>query len=159
MLLTVQGELPNTFNFLRLYKNGIPPSVSNKRKEIVEKAKLQGFPNIECMFSEIVRIDIRNAFFHSDYIIYNNELRLKHRGSEYKKIPAQEVFSLLNKTLHFFDKFMNLLHEGRRSFPIGYKITGRKDSKGNILSSVNLLVDEKTGVLTGFSTSDPLPLW
>jgi hypothetical protein len=158
MLLTVAREPPKVFSFLERYKNGVPPSVSSKLVEIKARASQHGFDQIKLVFDEIVRPDIRNAFFHSDYILFAGELRLKHRGSQYASIPQKEVFALVEKTLDPFCTFMNLLGEARRSFPKGYRITGRKTPNGQNLSSVEVLVDED-GVAIGFSGSDPLPIW
>jgi hypothetical protein len=158
MLLAAEGHPPKVFNFLDKYKNGVPPSVSAKLTEIKAKAAAQKFEGINAIFSEVIRPDIRNAFFHSDYILFENELRLKHPGSQYARIPLQEVFELVQKTVEFFNGFMGLLNESRRSFPAGYKITGRRAPKGQPLSSVEVLVDER-GFATGFQSSDPLPIW
>ena len=90
---------------------------------------------------------------------FNDELRLKHRASEYAKIPLADVMALLEKTHDFFEGFMKSLFDARCSFPKGYKITGRKSPKGHDLSSVDVIIDEETGVAIGFSSSDPLPIW
>jgi hypothetical protein len=158
MLLTVEGQPPKVFSFLDKYKNGIPPSVSAKLAEIKVRATAHNFKGINDVFDEIIRPDIRNAFFHSDYILFNDELRLKHRGSQYARIPLQEIFELVQKTMDFFNGFMALLTESRSSFPAGYRITGRKASNGQALSSVEVLVDEH-GFANGFQSSDPLPIW
>lgn len=158
LLLIVEGQPPKLFSFIDKYKNGVPPSVSAKVSEIKSKAERSGFSDIKNIFDEIIRPDIRNAFFHSDYIIFNGELRLKHRGSQYARIPLTDVFILVEKTMEFFNAFMKLLSEARRSFPKGHRITGRKSPDGRDLSSINVTVDEN-GIAIGFSTSDPLPIW
>lgn len=159
MLLTIGGESPKIFNFLDKYRNGVPPTVGTKLKEIRDIAIAVGHSGIPAIFDEIFRPEIRNAFFHSDYILFDNELRLKHRGSEHRKIPIQDVFLLLDKTLDFNNTFFDLLMESRRSFPGGYKITGRKNAHGQNLSSIDVRVDEESGMVIGFSSSDPLPWW
>jgi hypothetical protein len=115
LLLTIEGqEPPRVFNFLDKYKDGIPPSVSAKLSEIKAKASAQKFQGINNIFDEIVRSDIRNAFFHSDYILFDGALRLKHRGPVL--IPLSEVFQLVQKTINFFETFMLLRSESLRSF-------------------------------------------
>jgi hypothetical protein len=121
--------------------------------------RLTGSIDVECIRIRQKRCaGIRNAFFHSDYILFGGELRLKHRGSQYARIPQAEVFALVEKTLDLFYTFMSLLQEARQSFPKGYRITGRKTPNGQNLSSVEVLVDE-SGFAIGFSGSDPLPIW
>lgn len=158
MLLTIERQPPKVFSFLEKYRNGIPPSVTAKIAEINSKAQQNGFLGISNIFTEIVRPDIRNAFFHSDYILFDSELRIKHRGSEYARIPYQDVFALLEKTVDFFHGVMELLVEARRSFSRGYKIAGRKALDGRNLSSVTVLTDDE-GMAIGFEGSDPLPIW
>ncbi len=158
LLLTIERQPPKVFSFLDKYRNGIPPSVTAKIMEITSKAKQNGLVGIGDMFTEIIKPDVRNAFFHSDYILFDGEVRLKHRGSEYARIPYQSVFELVEKTVDFFNGFMELLLEARRSFPKGHKITGRKTPDGRNLSSVAVLTDDD-GMTIGFEGSDPLPLW
>lgn len=158
LLLTIEGRPPKVFSFLDKYRNGIPPSVSAKLSELRSKAKQNGFVGIDEIFNEIIRSDIRNAFFHSDYILFDNELRLKHRGSELARVPYADVFALLEKAVDFFNGFMGLLMEARRSFPKGHRIINRKTPDGRNLSSIRVLTDDK-GVAVGFEGSDPLPLW
>jgi hypothetical protein len=158
MFLTIEGlEPPKVFSFLDKYKNGVPPSVSAKLSEIKARATDHGFQALNSIFDEIIRPDIRNAFFHSDYILFDDELRLKHRGWP-ASMPLPDVFALVQKTVEFFEKFMVLRNEGLRSFPRGYVITGRKSPRGHNLADVNVLVDEG-GLANGFSVDRPLPLW
>ena len=158
LLLSAEGQPPKVFNFLDKYKNGVPPSVPAKLAEINAKSVQLGLSGIKLIFDEIIRPEIRNAFFHSDYIIFDDELRLKHRGSQYAKIPLRDVFALLEKTMDFFNSFMEALMKARRSFPRGHMITNRKSLTGVPLCSVEVLVDDQ-GVVYGFQGSDPLPIW
>ncbi len=159
LFLTIEKQPPKLFSFLDKYQGGKPPTVSSKISEIKKKATDNGFQSIVDIFEEIIKPNIRNAFFHSDYILYNGELRLKHRGSEYSRIPIAEVMNLAQNTMDFFNSFMEHLMEARCSFPKGYKITGRKNADGQNLASIDVLVDEKTGMAIGFSQSDLLPTW
>jgi len=79
LLLTVEGRPPKLFSFLDKYRNGVPPSVSAKLTEIGNKAVAHGFNGIKPIFEEIIRPEIRNAFFHSDYILFDGELRCGFR--------------------------------------------------------------------------------
>lgn len=158
MLLTVDGQAPRLFSFLDKYRDGVPPSVSKKVSMIKAKAAEHGFDHIKDIFDEIVRADIRNAFFHSDYTLFGDELRLKHRGSQYNRIPLLDMYAILAKTVDLFTGMKNLMTESRRSFPEGYIITGRKAPDGRNLSSIRVISD-KQGVAVGFSASDPLPVW
>ena len=158
LLLTVEGrEPPKTFSFLDKYKSGIPPSVPDRLAAIKAKAIEHKFLGINAIFDQIVRADIRNVFVHSDYVLFGDELRLRHRD-QYASIRLAEVMELVQKTVDWFNSFMALLTASRRSFPKGRRITGRKSAGGRDLCSVEVLVDER-GFATGFKTSDALPLW
>jgi len=159
LLLTIEREPPKLFSFLGHYKNGKPPGVPQKIEEIKRKASRNDLDGLGRIFDEIVRADIRNAFFHSDYILYGEELRLKHRSSEYRKIPLEDVFLLLRKCLHFFGTFSEALMKARKSFPKDHVIKNRRSPSGSPLSSVEVLLDADTGIAIGFKSSYPLPLW
>src|SRR5260370_23587125 len=107
LLLTVEGQAPpKVFSFLDKYKNGIPPGVSVKIGEIKAKAIEHKFLDINAIFDQIVRPEIRDAFLHSDYILIEDQLRLKHRGSQYTRIRLPEVMELVQKTVDWFNFFM-----------------------------------------------------
>jgi hypothetical protein len=154
----VDGQQPKVFNFLDKYRKGVPPSFSTKVTELRSLADKLSFNGLSRIFDEIVRTDIRNAFFHSDYILFDGQLRLKHRGSESASIPFEDITELVGKAVDFSYSFMSLRMKALRSFPKGYRITGRKRPGWGALASVDVIVDDD-GVASGFSTSDPLPLW
>jgi hypothetical protein len=159
LLLTVEGrEPPKVFGFLDKYKNGIPPSVSAKIADVKAKAIEQKFSDINVVFDQIIRPEIRNAFLHSDYVLFGDELRLKHRGAQYARVRFPEIMELVQKTVDWLNVFIGVLAASRRSFAKGHRITGRKSPKGHDLGSVEVLVDER-GFASGFQRSDALPLW
>lgn len=158
LLLTIDGQTPLVFSFLDKYRKGIPPSLAVKIGDIGTLADKHGEVGVRMIFKQIIRPDIRNAFFHSDYIIFDGELRLKHRGSEIAKIPQATIFELLQNTIDFFQMFLNALALARKSFPKDHIIRNRKSSKGTPLASVEILFHED-GSACGFSMSDPLPMW
>lgn len=158
LLLAADGQPVRVFNFMHKFKNGKPPSVNAKLADIKATADRMGHGEITSVFDEIWKPEIRNAVFHSDYILFENELRIKHRASQIVKIPLEQVFDLLQKTLHLFDAVLDVRTKGLKSFPKGHRITGRKSPKGYNLASIDVTVDDN-GWAHGFSTSDPLPVW
>jgi hypothetical protein len=96
------GQQPKVFNFLNKYRKGVPPSFNTKIAELRSLVDKLNFNGLSQIFDEIVRTDIRNAFFHPDYILYDGHLRLKHRGSESASIPFDDVTELLGKAIDFF---------------------------------------------------------
>jgi len=159
MLLSIEnGDPPKLFSFLDLYKNGIPPSVKSKVMLICEKSEKLGHQGIKNILVNIFDYNIRNAISHADYIIYGNELRLKHKGDQIKKINLDDVLDLVQRTLIFFNVFFKVADNHMKSYSDGYVISNRKNKNGQNLSSVTLKVDTKLG-LRGFQTLDPLPIW
>lgn len=158
LLLAADGQPARIFNFTHKTTNGKPPSVNAKLADIKATADRMKHTAITAMFDEIWNPDLRNAVFHSDYILFENELRIKHRVSQIAKIPLAQLFELLQKALHLFDAVLDVRAKGRRSFPKGYRITGRKSPEGHGLASIDVTVDEN-GCACGFSSSDPLPIW
>jgi|GEM_PF-2301872 len=159
LLNTIKGKEPKVFNFLDLYTGSKPPSVSKKLKEIKTVAQSVQLNSISELLTDVFFFDIRNAFMHSDYILYNSEFRLKHKGSRIFGIGYNELWGIIKKSVTLYDEFLSCQRQYLTSFPVGYKITNRKSSQGYSVCDVELLVDETTGYLKGFSTSDPLPLW
>ena len=159
MLLTIDNEEPpRLFNFLDKYRGPVPPTVSTKLnsiKDLAMKHKLDGIIDI---FRKIYNSDIRNAVTHADYILYDNELRLKHRGDHIKKIHFEVVTELVNYAVMFFQTFFQITYKHKSSYKNGYVISNRKNKAGDPLSSVEVIVNE-SGLLSGFSTSDPYPIW
>jgi len=158
MLVTIENnDPPKVFNFLDNYTNGIPPKVRVKVKKICEKASQLKQDGVKKILEEIFDVAIRNAVSHADYILHENELRIKHRGSETRKIPLDDFFHLVEKTISFFQAFFDVTSAHQQSYPEDYVISGRTRKNGGKLASINLTVEK--GLLVGFSQSDPLPTW
>lgn len=158
LLLAADGQPPRIVNFIHKVRNGIPPPVNAKITDIKDTADRMGHTDITAMFDEIWKPGLRNAVYHSDYILFENELRTKHRMSQITKTPLEQVFDLLQKALHLFEAVLDVRAKGLTSFPKGHRITGRKCPKGHELASIDVTVDEN-GRARGYSLSGPLPLW
>lgn len=159
MLLSIENEdLPKVFSFLDLYKNGMPPSVKSKVRMICEKSGKLGHKNIKDLLENIFDYGIRNAISHADYIIYKDELHLKHKGSDIRIIKLDDVFNLVQRTVIFFEVFFKVSDDHRKSYSDGYIISNRKNKRGQNLANIILKVDSKVGLM-GFQQSDPLPTW
>lgn len=159
MLASIENtEPPKLFNFLSLYKHGIPPSVRSKVEIICEKSEELGQQKIKILLEGIFNYSIRNAVSHADYILYDNELRLKHKGSEIQKINLEDVFNLVQRTLIFFQTFFDVSDTHLKSYTDGYVISNRKNNKGQNLARIILKVDPIRGLI-GFQQTDPLPTW
>ena len=73
-----------------------PMFASEKINKIVELAKKQGFgPNIQPLVDMFDK-ELRNAIFHSDYCLYDNQLRLPRSSTVYTIDEIMEVLSLIH---------------------------------------------------------------
>lgn len=159
LLQTIAGETPKIFNFLKLYRKAIPPSVQAKINAIKALANNVGHSEIATIICDLYKNDIRNAFAHSDYVLFDGELRLKHKGLPVRKMSYANLMVLLDSEIVFFRCLLNELESRRTSYPAGYTISGRKSKSGYDLATITLSVDEQSGILTGFSASGPCPMW
>ena len=158
MFLCIESkEPPKVFNFLDQFKNGSPPSVKSKVKQICAKSKKLGHIEISKILNLIFDSSLRNAISHADFILFEDELRLKH-GSEVKKIKLSKVNNLIQNALIFFDTFFQILNNHKMAYRDGHIISNRKRKSGQCLADITLMADKKQG-LYGFSCSDPFPLW
>jgi len=157
LLRAVEGKPPTIFSFLEKYRKGAPPTLNSKLKEIEDLCVRVEFTDLFDSIMEIQRPDIRNAFFHSDYIIFNDQVRLKHRGSQIKRIDYDEIVRLLEKALTFFHSFRQLQLERLSSYEDGQKIDGRVGPDGQRLAAIEVIV--RDGIASGFRSSDPFPFW
>lgn len=158
MFLTIQRkEPPNIFNFLDKYTGDKPPSSRSKLFEIKKKAKFLGFHTLETLLNEIYKFNIRNAVLHSDYTIWEDEIRLKHKTVEIKKIKFTEFNTIFNKAIIYFEEFFKILKKHKFSYKNGYIITDRKSSNGKDLSDIELIVNNE--LLVGFKSKGLLPVW
>ncbi len=96
LLSCIKGdEPPKVFNFLEFYKAGVPPSVWRKVEEINSLSKAVDDEKSGKILIEIFDQPIRNAVSHADYILFKDELRLKHKGNDIKKIPIHSFQMLM----------------------------------------------------------------
>lgn len=160
MMLAIELESPpKVFNFLDLHRNGNPPSVKSKVKRISDKAKELGHPSIRKIIKNIFNNEIRNAISHADYILHEDSLRLNHKMiSSQPVIKIDDLFFIINRSIVFFESLFQIIDKHKRQYPDGYVISNRKSKDGRNLGSITISSDEKYGI-TGFSQSDPLPIW
>jgi hypothetical protein len=70
-----------------------PPSPGQKIKRIKKLSEAAGMPKIGEALNEIYDAVIRNAVYHSDYILHDRKMHLKkdHRLSKVEKYYSQAV--------------------------------------------------------------------
>ena len=86
-------------------KKGNPEKVSNKIKTIIEKAQKLNFEYVSIPYKEIWDRELRNSIFHSDYTIFNDEVRTINPTKSFSK---EDILRYVNRSLAYFDSINNL---------------------------------------------------
>jgi hypothetical protein len=80
-------------------KRGVPQTPGQKIQQISDKSRKLGFLEIGDIYKEFWDKDLRNSIFHSDYILYGEELRTLRPLRIY---TADDINKLINYTLAYF---------------------------------------------------------
>jgi hypothetical protein len=94
---------------------------------------------------------VRNAFFHSDYILYGDEFRSREGqfvdadGRRGSSLRAEAVADLINRSVLFFQVFTVTFEKHRRSYRADREIEGRLGADGGVIPVV-LLADPRRGL-------------
>lgn len=136
MLRITQGHRYSAFPFEPLVirrRNGdrIDPSVRKIVNEIETYARTIIRPVVGDMFRESVNHELRNAFYHSDYTIYNGEFRSRHAWFLHEDnvrsqvLSQEELNQLINSGISLFQDFMSVYMKHRRSYRSNKIVQGR----------------------------------
>lgn len=110
LLRVISGDRYSAYCFpdIKMGKNGKtrPMFASEKLNKIKEMAKSQGLENNIEPLANIFDKELRNAIFHSDYSIYDDEVRI---SSPTKVYQISEVMKLINKTLAYHEVIVRLV--------------------------------------------------
>ncbi len=158
MLRVVAGERYSASPFQSLVRrrknsvlDSIPPSSKAKIKFMRDYATTLGEDEIIAVLDEVYNEALRNAFFHSDYILYKNELRSHHSWFDHgdntrsQVMSGKELQDQLNSAINFFQAFMRIYIRSIRSYKANTKITGRFGQNGEVVPMM-LLADKKYGL-------------
>ena len=111
-----------------IFQQFIPPSPSKKIKRIKELAEQAKMPRIAEALAEIYDTVIRNAVYHSDYILHEQKMHLrksqrksKNRGYFSPVVEFEELATLIRDTFAFYTALFSLYDRCRQSFTTGFK--------------------------------------
>jgi len=100
-----------------------PPSPNQKIKRIKELADAVGMPNVAEALTEIYDSVVRNAVYHSDYILHDKKMHLRtdFRKSKTHKYYSQvvgfdELATLIKDAFAFYGALSSLYERCLRSF-------------------------------------------
>ena len=101
----------------------IPATPDKKIKEIELLSEKVGLPEVGAAFRKIYDPVIRNAVYHSDYVVSDQSLRLlsgnwlsKKEGCYTPRVPFDELAELTNEAFAFHSALLALYRRSCRSF-------------------------------------------
>ncbi len=162
MLRTIEGERCSIAPFRHLYGkrknifNSRPPSAKQVIKSLQEHAQKLGEKELNDLLIWMFNDQVRNAFFHSDYIIFNDEFRSREANFRTgntitKSMKIDGLIELINRGLNFFQGFMSVYYEHRLSYKEPKIIYGRIGPNGEF-EPVELLIGDNNGGVYGFKS-------
>jgi len=116
--------------------------------------------NLVTLLQWMFHDQIRNAFFHSDYILYADEFRSKEswfeeEGVRRQSLSVPRLVEIVNRGLAFFQGFVDTYWQHRRSYHEPKTIRGRLGPDDSWIP-IQLLVDQHVGV-SGFRSPPTSP--
>jgi hypothetical protein len=121
---------------------------------VAEWADSQGFSDLAAVYRAFILRPVRNAFFHSDYVVTDALFHIKHGemveidGSPTRDVPLAWLVPRLNLGIDVVLGVINLAIEGLRSYSENKLVRGRFASDGSFMD-IELTTREGVG-LVGF---------
>src|ERR1700680_2342173 len=155
MLRTMLGDRYSLVPFVHQKTGNRMRYFSDKLKVIENLSKQASMPEVYAMFPSFVEPAIRNAFFHSNYTLYENEFGIvRGKGMNVggiipPAIPIQtEVAPRIDGALQFFQAFSMVWRGAIESYKENRVVKGRFNPDGSYCD-MELTTEEGYG-LTGF---------
>ncbi|MBL3565495.1 hypothetical protein JMM59_10845 [Rhodovulum sulfidophilum] len=107
-------------------KRVIGPNANATFRDLAIHARKIGMIGLSSALEKVFRDDVRNGMYHSDYILWNDGLRLRRRnGGHVTRIEYTEVFELVGIGLAFFETLQMLRKSAVQSYDPPREIIGR----------------------------------
>ncbi|MCS3902793.1 hypothetical protein J2T55_000797 [Methylohalomonas lacus] len=95
----------------------IAPNANKVLKDLAGHAKELGLNDLAEIFRDAFDPDVRNAYVHADYVVWNDGLRLPKRNGGYaRKIPWDEFTIIFDRGVNFFHILREIISEYIRSY-------------------------------------------
>jgi hypothetical protein len=131
-----------------------PPSAKRVVERLKEKAAERGHNEIVELLEWFFNDSVRNAFFHSDYILYSDEFRSRdatfadESGARTSRLKLDAIVDLVNRSIVFYQAFIDVYETHRSSYTENKTVRGRFGAQGEEIE-ITLLASEERG-LYGF---------
>ena len=132
-----------------------PPSAKRVVDRLKEKASERGATEIVELLDWFFNDAVRNAFFHSDYILHADEFRSRDaafvgpNGVQSSSMKLKSIVDLINRSMIFYQAFMDVYEMHRGSYTEDKPIRGRFGAHGEEIE-LTLLASAERGGLYGF---------
>lgn len=132
----------------------IPPSARAVVERLKERAAQRGCTELVELLNSFFNDAVRNAFFHSDYILHEDEFRsrearfIDENNVRTSSLKLDVIFDLINRSAAFFHDFMQTYGAHRLSYKEPKVVRGRI-GPGGAYEDIALLV-HPTGGVYGF---------
>jgi hypothetical protein len=133
----------------------VPPSAKRVVDRVRERAIERDLPAVADLVDWYFNNAVRNAFFHSDYILYQDEFRsgegtfIDDDGRLSPSLKLDKVLDLINRSVQFYGAFVSTYAKHRSSYTADKQIEGRLGADGGTIP-ITLLASPDRGGLYGF---------
>jgi len=147
LVRVIQGERYTMDPFAQLYQprgkprmDQRPPSAKSVVNYLVKCADEQKESDLVELLNWFFHDNVRNAFFHSDYIIHQDEFRsreawlLQKDGTYSPSLKLVELMELINRGILFYQVFMATFIGHIRSYKADKEVKGRFGQNGEVVS-------------------------
>jgi hypothetical protein len=151
MLRTVDGDRASAWPFEHLRRGNIPPSAARVVGDLMEHARRSRRRKLVEIIEWEFNSKIRNAFFHSDYILHRDEFRSRAaffdqpNGTYAPSLTLEQLEDQINRGLLFFQVFLDVFGAHVRSYRSDRQIEGRF-GPASTLVPVTLLATAERGL-------------
>jgi len=121
-----------------------PMFASEKLNKIKDLAKKQALETNVQPLMNIFDKELRNAIFHSDYCLYDDELRIPRSSKVYK---VANVMEILNKTVAYFEVIIRLVKMYKALYEKSEIIKTHPDFNADPEEKIVVMVRKGTGAI------------
>jgi hypothetical protein len=131
-----------------------PPSAKRVVERVKEKASSRGCEELVELLNWFFNDSVRNAFFHSDYVLFGDEFRSREGtfigedGVRSSSMKLDAIVDLINRSMAFYQAFIETYENHRGAYTEDKQIRGRTGADGSE-QDVTLMASPERG-LYGF---------
>ena len=109
----------------RVTGNEIAPNANKVIKDLAGHAKNIGHNELAEVFRDAFDPDLRNAYAHADFVVWNKGIRLNLKLGIPREVPFADFEVLLERGLNFFHLLRQIVDQSMLSYSPPRKIAGR----------------------------------